>query len=778
MRDKIKSKFNNAGSGIVTVIIAISFLTITGTLIMFLSYTGIEMKVSEKKGRQATYDASMAIDEVRLGFTEVVSDAMNDCYSDTLKYLTANQASFSTGFKTSFVSFLNDYTPDELKDKPNSYDKTLVSGSVLLHNLKWNPEVIRLMIKTIPVPTGGASLDSDQIKIVTPTTKREVVVTDEEIRFNNISVEYTSEEGRVTKITSDIVITYPDMSYSINSISMFGVPSFSIICGGDLSQNIVNTKTIVTGNAYAGSLTLSGSSQFEFTGDTFVTGGNVSVDGAYGDIATFPDDYEAQYNDIVDKARFKVGRDSTFWARNIDVGTNSYLALLGTALVGNDLDIQGNNAHVALAGSYTGFGNSKTSAIDSSAININGKHTVLNVRSLQQLCLAGYSFIGELQYTENDAATDTRMAESASVRANQRAYLVPVSPVSYIKIAHNAFYDDRGTLHSAGYYNPPTNPDVMTSNELYVRYKINTFSSSSSFDSTSTIWTLDGEEKSYSSYGAYCKPAIIYAGNDQYLVYYFLQFDTEDHATDYFKDYMRVYPDRINDYVNNYVKVGSTAANMSTLGYEFIKYGDVLGSIRSASVTDKAEEFKTSYANLCATLKDNVAAETEGQNPFTYYINVDEEVTAESVFTASLAADCTGHPVYFYENGNTNKNPIAVCYYGNYTFTGGTDTDYLNGKPVNTQDLKLIIASGSVTINHDFTGLVMCGGNMVLNANVTLKPNATDVEIAYASRVNSDVSSLSPRYLFKVSIGEYTTEGKTYDGGIASYITYENWKKN
>lgn len=791
-------KKSNKGSGIVTVLIAVMFLTVTGTLVMMLSYTNIEMKVAENKGRQAAYDASMAMDEVKLGFQQVLSDSINNSYTDTLKFYmdkSKPQEAIKTNIKNWFP------TPETDGNSASEYstfieglsesEKTLVTawtekGDGTFEGI-WNESMVRYMVKTLPL----SSSDHDRVKILTDESKRKVVATDTDITFKNISIQYTDEEGRKSKVTADIKITYYVPDFSVSQYSMYGIPSFSIISGGSFTQT--SNEVTLNGNAFAESMDLGGSTaKLQFNGDTLVVKNDVTVSGvsvspynaldASGkSIVYFPDTtqgYIDEYTHIVDCSRFIVNENSTFWTNSINVKQDGYVSLLGTAFVGDDLELMGTGASVALANSYTGFGTSTDNSSTSSSIISNARNTVLNVRNLNELKLAGYSFIDASGTgIPGGSGYDTRMGESASVKENQKAYLVPKE---YLNI---------------GLYTPSTNPDVLTRKECLdygvmvtdgtgaeaetLSLVMNpSLSDGSFFDKETKLWSIAEEDYTFASYNARCVPKCYPVGatgsgdGEQYIIYYLIEFDDEvdasgnvlksstQFANEYFRDYVTAHHDEIDSYIKNYVKLGSTSATIRTVGNNFFGV-DYLDPNSALIVKSEADSCASRFASLCSTLTyDKLSSDS---TPFTYYID-----------SAKLADKCNTAPVYFYtydKAGNrTSDIPVAVCTNSAYTFDGGTHDG------VDTSGIKFIICGSTVTVNTDFDGLIICGGNLVVNSNVTFNPNSAEVGDAYLHG-KSD-SGLTPKEFFLHAIDDMINEGTPAEGELSTYISYSKWKKN
>ena len=65
IRAALKTLRGNRGSGIVLVLVCMICVSILGTLIMYLSYTGYMFKITERQSKADFYSATTAMDEIR-----------------------------------------------------------------------------------------------------------------------------------------------------------------------------------------------------------------------------------------------------------------------------------------------------------------------------------------------------------------------------------------------------------------------------------------------------------------------------------------------------------------------------------------------------------------------------------------------------------------------------------------------------------------------------------------------------------------------------------------
>lgn len=379
-------KRNNQGSTIVVVLIAVAFLTILGSILLFTTYTGYQMKMTDRHGKQNFYDAETAMNEIRTGIQQVTSDAISEAYTRVLvDYNTAVDT--TDAFKTYFKDALFDWTDSE--------NQPLLSYGGPLSGDSYDPSVL----------AGFLSRPGD----VTLQAEGPVIANDAMISLKKLTLTYT-ENGYSTTVSTDICINMPEFTYTLSELVLSAVPDFTVIARNTLTQG--TGVLTVDGNAYAGQIRVSGTGTVMHVGvaDNFICRSGLTV---------------------ADGAGFTVQSSSSLWSRSIDLsgGSGSSVELSGDSYIADDLTFSGSNARATLSGRYFGFGNSDSDPDESSSVIINGHGSSLDFTGLRNLMLAGNSFINtSLSGSSNSLAQSNDsilMGESLSVKSNQLAYLVP-----------------------------------------------------------------------------------------------------------------------------------------------------------------------------------------------------------------------------------------------------------------------------------------------------------------------------------------------------------------
>lgn len=648
---KLKS---NRGSGIVTVLVAMMFIAVLGSALLFTSYTGYRMKVSDRSGKESFYDANAAMDEIKSGVQQAVTETLSTAYTDVLSEYTALSASGSDAIQARFSDIFeadlmlwqtNTAPPLSLFDSSTTYSTTALATFLT---------------------DAAASVSGGDCKVLEETYGDEKL-----LRLRGISVSYTSADGYQSSVTSDIVIKMPDFHATTSTIVSSSLPSFALIADGTLYSAI--NDPCLTGNAYVGAMSLSANgNDLNYASGTFVCAGNAGV---------------------ANGALLKAYAGTELWAGNIALGTGGKADLYGRTFVADDLSLQGNYAAAELKGSYCGFGTGDTPAT-SSAIVVNGKNTSLDIDSLDRLVLAGVGFVNA---TGGDVTTGgaVRTGESVSAKSDQLAYLIDKSCVTV-----SAFFDNNnnGVFDGGDTEGTVTgsNPCVFTGDHLTY-----------SIDTTTPLWggadTLQhyGVTATYNaSTGAYTYTGITpvvknLPGTGGYkMAYFFIGFGSQDDANEYFKDYFSANPEKIKEYIGVYTTLSNKAAITSAAGNTLYTNGSGALSLLLASTSVSVEGRAEQFANRCQTLNPSKAS--AGDTPYTYYVNQSKIGTEVS----------SGADLFYLPDDTGHTTPVGRIEDGDYTVTSSETAKVIiatGNVTVDADYTGLIIAGGNVTMNADVT---------------------------------------------------------------------------
>ncbi len=720
--NKVKSAmnslaFNNKGASLVTVLITMFFLTSISVTILSMSYTGVLIKQTQAKGTQTYYAADEIMNLLKASFHEVASDSVSAAYEKSL--INYNSQTFNAAIADSVI----DWTlPASLPTNP---DVIPLVAQTAINKYSYNTNIFKYFLMQ-------AGVDESSIYIVGDTSgdenapihisggivnegtapslfnTGEVAIDDEKISFKGITITYTNaNSGFKTQITSDIVINIPDY-FSNNAAGVYldfsSAQEYAIIATESLQIN----GDVTDASVYANSIDLN-----------TISGANIS--GTY----ITPTDL------IISDRNVTLNESSELWANSIVLNGNASLTSQANSniYIADDLKLNGDGSSAVISGNLYGFGNSVDNAKESSTIVVNGQNTTLNLENIQRLMLAGNSFVLPLS---DEQGSGILMGESISVRPNQMAYLAPLSILNTEPKIE-------------------TNPHVMSVDAALPTLH---------YSETDTILTVNGVNKSLSSYGAkvvamsYPLP---FAPTNR-AVYYFLEFDSVQNANAYFKDYFTVNSNSMSDYLTLYT-------NFNTIGGSSQTSGNIIEQANGAYTLPEINEvneqsalyMQNAYSNVCKTLENT---NSSSQNPYEFI--VDKIAVRDFINNNGLQA------TQVIEFKDAADEVVAILVNSDATTTEYVlDDSYSN--------LKLVISTGDLTIKNNFTGLILCDGELTVATTAKISANPQGVQGAYSATHGEALFSslLTAQGNFAVS-GEENTMSEM---DINDYVVFENWNK-
>ncbi len=721
------------GSAIVVVLVAMTFIVVLASILLYLSLVNIQMKNLDRSGKESFYDAEGVMNEVRAQVQYVVSEAIDTAYTDVLNnyysYEDENKDENEdesiddereVAFKKKFLDTL--YTQPIVKSAEGSDEESDDVYPKLFtdeNGSHYFPGTLAEMLG----PVEGVTVSGTD---PTETTEMVYHATDDKyIKLMNLVVTYETSKGFYTSVTADIKITIPSFEAISASATQSNLPEFTIIANEKLHvSNASSGHVTVKGNVYTGSvevlkdgnsLAIANAGYFVSKGDITVTQGALTVDEA-----------------------------SSVWADGIMLEKDGRFTLGGDAYIANDLNLHGVGASAVLTGSYVGFGNASVETDESpnpdqsSSIIVNGVGALLDMSGIDTLILAGHSFV-------NYTGGKTMMGQSVAVKSDQLAYLVPESCLGTITINNKEYqltnpfdYSECGNIETT-VLQAAVNLDEKIVNGNSLGYYIG------SEDILCTREVVGAQDTGVR------------------LIYFVMNFPSVQKANEYFADYFSEHVSDIQKYLNVYCETGYMLDESATLGLSGNAYypnEETLGLINTTGVTS-LDEFEKTYTNLCKTLKPEGDKDSSADSPYTYYVT--DELSGLGVGTR------------YYPEGSSSSDAQAIV-------SGGSVT-------INSEDVghvHIVIAAKDVTVNSDFTGLIIAGGNVELNADVKADSGlVTDTLEALKYEVSEnwfEYRYLNPDQICPVnqtpgSSGENDNYSNT-GWDMNALVSYENWTKN
>ncbi len=777
-----KLRKDDKGSAIVMVIIALSFIGIMGATIMWVSLSNYRMKINDQENKQGFYTAESVLEQIKTGLQGDASRASASAYGVVMQNFNAwnedqRQSMFQQQFKRNLVAILsqgtgttNKYSVDHLA--------SFVDGN--------------LHISTDATDKG------DPIRFLSGSTN----IGDYEtgagssayLMLEDIELEFTDDEGYYSNIVTDIMISAPSTSFMDSSTLP---PIFKYALIADTGVEVGEGALTVKGSMYAGD-------------DGINTNKDITVNNASYTVSKGPLNLGFG-NEIVNIT------SNVFYAADVKV-ENANLLVNSNTRVADDLTLSGTTPYAKLEGTYCGFGDSMSDTAKSSAILINGLRGTINMNSLNNLIVAGHSFIGTSRIHENAgtlptgdgedwsvlsannvSANNVLMGESISVKGNQLAYLVPddcigvkgnktlvgKNPLTYVEYSNMVNEYSVWANDSGAQSNTP-------STEYHNRVGWQAGFEVVSF--TKAIPSLGG-----STLGNYVPAGgssdskikmVFVPSNGETMVYIYINFADSDAANRYSRDFYNTHKNKMDAYADVYAEdLLLPSGNLSTAASTVSKNATSTGRGDPLPLTEAqkrdCKNYSETYTALCTNLTERYSELTAEQQAKTVFSNIlDEAVISSEIpsggtvrYTTStgLMAIVTDSDTEF----TYNKADTSTGTGHGYVFDGSTDYS----------KVRVIIATGDVYVTHDFSGLIIAKGNVVVGNSVTLTSTEGDDTLKEeligvlqsTDLVGGGTASKRPVDFFRdgnAYIRANSGSGEVGDPiDFSSAVNYQNWVK-
>lgn len=773
---------DNRGASFVMVIVAMAIVAILAVTILWIALANLQMKTTDEKNTDNFYSAEGVLDQICTGLEGDMSVAYTEGYSKVMQsYKTKgnadiNEANRQASFVTTYVAALRSRLADPNDAKGLTYNMDKIKGYV----------------------DSSLSKKDSSGKPVYPYAKVTSVSTPQLKTYQNrtvlegIKVEYTDEKGYKSIIQTDISLSVPTMSFTASG----GVPelfTYSLVGNTGLEIGAGAHNVNLGGNLYAGSdstgmsVLIPNNTKLRVDNASYmIADGNIEIGNPNSNRA-------GTHNESI----LSIDKQCQLWTNNINVN-GAKVSLEGTTYVSDDMTLKGSGSTVTLGkdengkstdGKYVGFGNSDTLSAESSAIIINGRESTLDMSGIKELMLAGNTYINRASMVKvngNDKENkDVAMGESISVKGNQIAYLIPAECIGT---------DGDGADAKSVYYKNPlsySEDAAITSkgsdNQQYTVININVVSSKTGKPLSYYLsqYLSADQMKNTDNYIRKVYAPSNGSENDG-LVYYYLNMPVKQ-ASQYYEDYYNIdhssADSRLQKYTAFYTKSiqVNDAASIYTSGdyslYDGSNLSLLKGIVDGVDMDAQSIELKNTYTALRKRL-------------ITSYNSLPPTAETASLFTNIVHED---NLKKFTEHETGKKLEVTTTYTGKYnkdeTYKAvvvNGDYTYPQSDSKENKNVRIIVATGNVTINADFTGTIIAGKKIFVNKQCTV--SNCPQEIFKALLLKEVKTGSQTMHLYDVF-----DDGADYLGGItktaangsgdadidySSLITYQNWKKN
>lgn len=761
---------DNRGASFVMVVVAMAIVAVLAVTVLWIALMNLQMKVTDKKNTDNFYSAEGVLDQICTGLQGDISKAYSAGYTKVMENYSdssINEAGRQSNFAQEYLKNLK--TSLEYDSTGMTFNMGKLIQYVdpkLLENKVNQPHAV---IKSTNADVNG----NGQLKVY----QNRVVL-------NGLRVEYTDEKGFKSIIETDISLGVPSMSFTASG----GVPelfTYSLVGNEGLKITSGLNKVNLSGNLYAGcenaadtgtsttSVTIPNNATLDVKDTSYmIAEGDIEV----GDFA------EKNMAGVHNNSTLSVDSQCQLWTSNINVN-GAAVNLDGMTYVADDMTLKGTGSKVTLGknnknnnAKYVGFGNGGADkenpvAGDSSAIIINGREASLDMSNIRELMLAGTAYINT-QAIVNSSRVGTEnsnvgMGESISVKGDQIAYLVPTEC-----IGTSGNGADAKSLYNKNPLSYKEYKDITATGQDQTKYtEVN-----ANVVSTKTGKALSAYLPESKTIDKCIKKVFVPStdNSDDGLVYYYVNLPTNK-AAEYYSDYFGADSDKLNRYTKFYtdsIQVNE-AASIYTAGNYSIYDGSNLSLLKGIAdgvdMDAQSDALQRTYTALNSKLLTNYADLPTNAASVSLFTNIVNNTNLLKIVPNS------GNK-HIFETEYQGKKYQAIVKNGNYTYDA-------NDK---SHNVDIIVATGDVTLNADFTGTIVAKGRIIVNKDQCEIDNGTQ-ELFKALLLEKVSDADDALHLYDVFM-----DGANYLGNVSSFsnkkeadtkidyatlITYQNWTK-
>ncbi len=452
---------NDNGSTLITVIVAIAFVTILTTIILGTTLVNVRMKGIDKRVKDDFYYAERALNDVYTGVGQELAVIAGEQYEIAFEKVGDVETVVEEGgavtvkadynlaenaerlFRTNFLKKVHDKFPasgDALKTKLNKYITSNAKGETV--------EGVGPIV--YQKKDGTVCAESEAYRVA----------------ITGVKVSATDSTGFRSVISTDIVINVPTVDFLGTNAD---VSDYGLIANQGLYIEGGGTTTI-NGNVYAGvhDTALSADTPYKektdansrqnffgginidstnarFTGNYIVSKGDITLAGTNPRLSVYTPSAEGDAN----LANLWFSSLRTISSATLpaipspvpDEGPTPTIELNANVFALNDLTLNADNSCAKIKGNYYGYNDKtlptasilgiKTGREDgeSSAIIINGSDVYFDMKEINNFVLMGKAYIDFSSDDDTNASLTTTQvvptAESVALKTNQQLYLVP-----------------------------------------------------------------------------------------------------------------------------------------------------------------------------------------------------------------------------------------------------------------------------------------------------------------------------------------------------------------
>lgn len=766
---------DNRGASFVMVVVAMAIVAVLAVTVLWIALMNLQMKVTDEKNTDNFYSAEGVLDQICTGLQSDISKAYSAGYTKVMENYSdssINEAGRQSIFAQEYLKSLKGSLESDSTGMTFNMGKLIQYVDPKLLEKKDNQP--RAIIKSTNADVNG----NGQLKVY----QNRVVL-------NGLRVEYTDEKGFKSIIETDISLGVPSMSFTASG----GVPelfTYSLVGNEGLEITSGINKVNLSGNLYAGcknaadtgnsttSVTIPNNATLDVKDTSYmIAEGDIEVgDFAGKDTATIKKNMAGVHNN----STLSVDSQCQLWTSNINVN-GAAVKLDGMTYVADDMTLKGTGSKVTLGknnknnnAKYVGFGNGGADkenpvAGDSSAIIINGREASLDMSNIRELMLAGTAYINTQAIVNSSGVENSNVAmgESISVKGDQIAYLVPPEC-----IGTSGDGADAKSLYNKNPLSYKEYKDITATGQDQTKYtEVN-----ANVVSTKTGKALSAYLPEGRTIDKCIKKVFVPStdNSDDGLVYYYVNLPTNK-AAEYYSDYFGADIDKLNRYTKFYtdsIQVNE-AASIYTAGNYSIYDGSNLSLLKGIAdgvdMDAQSDALQRTYTALNSKLLTNYADLPANAASVSLFTNIVNNTNLLQIVPNS------GNK-HIFETEYQGKKYQAIVKNGNYTYDA-------NDK---SHNVDIIVATGDVTLEADFTGTIVAKGRIIVKKDQCEIDNGTQ-EVFKALLLEKVSNADDALHLYDVFM-----DGANYLGNVSAFsnkkeadtkidyatlITYQNWTK-
>lgn len=822
-----RGRRDDRGSAIVVVIIAMAMIGIMATTLMWMAYMNYMIKVNDIKNKNSFYSAEIVVEQIMAGVQIDVSRAVGSAYEqmatewgmmDDKKMPVSEAARYKT-FATSYMDALVKTFKDTTR-AGNYYDRNKLKA------------YIDADLFDASSPTKGVDVNAWNNGNRAGASKKEPemeMVNDNSLILHNIYVSYTDSNGLVSIVQTDICIDVPKLVFTQNG-SIDELYNYVLIGNEGIEMTMGSGTTRTEGSVFAGTddhnkggILINAASTLDMSdAKNVISKGDIRLEGPAAGMIV---------KDVP-------GEANRVFAQNIYLNSGT-ISLDSKTYVANDLSLNGSGSKATLTKEYYGYGASAYNGLPgepdidssaSSAIVINGRNSTIDMSGIKRLMIAGRSYIGQsttmaeaaYKQAQIEAGLETAgqpvmMGESIAVKGGQIAYLVPAECIGTMD--GELLY---GQNPLAGDKESDLQADKAAYGDLF-----------NEVDFFKKVYRLGN--KSLSEFGVTDMRNIrkVFAQyNGGTLVYYYLVMSKDD-AEKYFVQYydFTANKEALDGYFTKYASGGILLGDYTAATNQYTILGNSLVSdaLSASGVTlltgfdqttlmpgdESGDGSETGDGS--GTVPGGYQEVEENADPFTSAKTEAEVVAAAQEINEKYTALYTNLSEDYSSIGvgqNVYNSVIKEVDVQNYLSSHGgrvrfyTDIDAVSGYKSGLQavvtnesdvslsalgdcsDIRLIVSTGNVTVDKNFTGLIVAKGKITIDGTAaggvaSIKRNQMELYKVLNAQSGISGDTITPLDMFVNGSGSMSGGASSAEVDAAGnlqidygeIVRYMNWIK-